>query len=428
MAHSLLPSINRVYYGWWIVALGATIIAVGGGILYHGFTIFFLPLTRDLGVSRASISMLYGAARLEGGAEGPIVGHLIDRFGPRVMILGGVLLAGLGLILLSTVESFWTFFFIYVFVVSLGYNAGFFHPIYASMNTWFIRHRGKAFSIVSACGNIGGMVMAPLLAYLILNFGWRTGAVISGLILLLIGIPCALPFHRSPEVLGLRPDGDGSREISSPEEAPSKFPAPEAHFTVREALRTSAYWLLTAGITMRLLVTVALSVHFVPILVWRGMEEVKAAYLVSLFAFSTIFTALAMGWLGDRGNKVWISSYGILPLIGALGWVAWSPGAAALYTLPIGLAVTMGTPPLNWALIGDFFGRKNYATLRGIMGIFYGMGTFVSPIFAGWIFDTTGSYQIVLLTFMASLAASFLLFILLPQPSELWRKKTEAPG
>jgi MFS family permease len=158
---------DRVFYGWWVVLLGSLILAVGSGILYHGFTVFFLPLKRDLAVSSAAVSLLYGAARLEGGAEGPLVGYLIDRFGPRVLIAGGAILCGLGLILLSTVNSFTGFFIIYIFIVSLGYNAGFFHPVYAAVNSWFVRHRGVGFSITSASASIGGMVMAPLLSYLI---------------------------------------------------------------------------------------------------------------------------------------------------------------------------------------------------------------------------------------------------------------------
>ena len=120
---------GRVFYGWWVLVLCSLINAVGAGITYHSFTVFFLPLKRDLGVSSAAISLLFGAARLEGGVEGPVVGYLIDRFGPRKMILIGAILCGGGLVLLSTVQSFWAFFLIYVFVVSLGSNAGFFHPL-----------------------------------------------------------------------------------------------------------------------------------------------------------------------------------------------------------------------------------------------------------------------------------------------------------
>ena len=162
---------KKMYYGWWIVILGSLINVVGIGILYQSFTVFFLPLKRDLAVSSAAISLLYGAARLEGGIEGPVVGYLISRFGCRTMIFTGASMAGLGLILLATTHSFWAFFFVYVFIVSLGSNAGFFHPISSAVNNWFIRHRGVGFASITASGSIGGMIMAPLLSYLILTYG-----------------------------------------------------------------------------------------------------------------------------------------------------------------------------------------------------------------------------------------------------------------
>jgi len=400
---------SRVFYGWWIILLGSLIQAVGTGILYHSFTVFFLPLKRDLNVSSAAISLIYGAARLEGGLEGPIVGHLIDRFGPRMVVIFGAGLAGIGLILLSTVHTYWAFFFIFIFVVSLGYNAGFFHPISTAVNSWFIRRRAVGFSIISASGSIGGMVMAPLLSYFILNYGWRTGSIIAGFLILAIALPAAWPIHRSPEVLGLYPDGrlpPGGKPNDSSQE---RTALADVDFTIKEALRTLNYWLLTLGITLRLLVTVALTVHLVPILVWKGMSEATSAYLVSLFAFGTIVTTLLIGWLGDRWNKALLSSAGIIPtMVGMIGLLV-IQNRAALYALPIGLAITMGSVPLNWALIGDFFGRRSYATLRGIMGVGYGLGTFLSPIYAGWVFDRTGSYTTVLLTFsIIHLVAVFL--------------------
>ena len=394
----LLPA--DIFYGWWLLILGSLILAVGSGVLYHGFTVFFLPLKRDLALSSAAVSLLYGAARLEGGVEGPLVGYLIDRFGPRMVIIGGAAMAGLGLILLSMVDSFLSFFFIYIFIVSLGYNAGFFHPIYAMVNSWFIRHRGFGFSAVGAAGSIGGMVMTPLLSYLILDFGWRLGAVIGGIIILALAIPAAIPIHRSPEEIGLYPDG---RPPRGPED--QKGGSPEKSlagpdFSVREALNTWNYWLLFSAITLRILVTVPLIIHFIPMLTWKGMSEATSAYLVSLFAFCSIFTTLATGWLGDRWNKSLLCSFGVLPTIIAMIVLIFSRSAGSLFIFPVGLAITGGTIPLNWALIGDFFGRRSYGTLRGIMGVGYGFATFISPIYAGWIFDRTGSYEYALLTFI----------------------------
>ncbi len=350
----LIESIRaRVFYGWWIVILGSLINAVGAGILYHSFTVFFLPLKRDFGVTSAAISLLCGASRLEGGFEGPIVGHLIDKLGPRVMILAGVVMTGLGFILLSTVQSFWSFFFVYIFVVSLGFNAGFSHPISTAVNNWFIRHRGVGFSCINASMSIGGMILAPFLSYLILNFGWRIGAISAGLMILIVGIPAALPIYRSPELIGLRPDGktlpedqpDGSRAILSR--------VADVDSSVKDALRTHTYWMLLVTISLRLFVTIALNAHFIPILVWRDIGEATGAYLVGLFAFASIF-----------------------------------------------------------------------ATLRGIMGVGYGAATFLSPIYAGWVFDKTESYNLVLITFAVILFVSSFLFALLGRPSLSKRRES----
>ncbi len=406
-----------MFYGWWILILGAMINGIGLGITYHSFTIFFLPLKRDLGVSSAAISLLYGAARLEGGIEGPFVGYLIDRFGARKLILVGSGLAGIGLILLSTVQDFLTFFLIYVFLVSLGSNAGFFHPITTAVNKWFIRRRGIAFSVITASGNIGSMIVAPILSYIILVFGWRAGAVFAGLAILIVALPAAFRFKNAPEDMGLQPDGQPPPHtaVRAADAAGEKFG--EVTFTVKEALRTPRYWLLSATLSLRLLVTVALNTHFVPILVWKGMGEVGGAFLVSLLAFGSILTSLVFGWLGDRWNKALLCSLGTLPTAIAMVALIFGQEDLILYFFPIGFAITMGTSSLNWALIGDLFGRHSYATLRGIMGVGYGLATFLSPIYAGWIFDRTGSYHIVLWTFAGILVIAAFFFVLLRHPS-----------
>jgi len=416
LIHWVRSAGSRVFYGWWILLLGSLINGIGVGMMYHSFTVFFLPLKRDLGVSSAAISLLYGSARLEGGIDGTLYGYLIDRFGSRKMIIIGASLAGTGLILLSTVHSFLSFFLVYVFVVMAGSNAGFFHPVSTAVNKWFIRHRGLGFSVITASGNVGGMIMAPLLSYIILAHGWRNGAICAGLLILAIAVPAALPIRRSPEDLGLRPDGQPTQALTPEPLNPVSPPATEINFTVRQGLRTLSFWLLMAGISLRLSVTVALNTHFVPILVWRGMGEAASAYMVSLYALIAIPMTLALGWMGDRWNKARLCSVGIIPTLVAMLGMIFFRGSATLYFFPIAFAITMASTSLNWALIGDFFGRTSYATLRGIMGVGYGVATFFSPIFAGLIFDRTESYDLVLWTFSGVLAVAATLFALLRQP------------
>jgi len=108
-----------------------------------------------------------------------------------------------------------------------------------------------------------------------------------------------------------------------------------------------------------------------------------------------------------------LSGVGLLPAVVGMVGLIFSSSNFSLYSFPIGLAVAMGTIPINWAQIGDYFGRQSYAALRGVMGVSYGLAAFISPIFAGWIFDRTGSYAIVFLSFSVILLAAVFLFALL---------------
>jgi len=407
---------RKIFYGWWILVLGALINGVGGGIIYHSFTVFFLPVKRDLAVTSAAISLLYGAARLEGGMDGPIYGYLIDRFGPRRMILLGASLAGIGFLLLSTAHSFFGFFLIYLLTISVGMNAGFYHPVSAAINKWFIRRRGLAFSVITASGSFSGMIMAPFLSYIILTHGWRRGALMAGCFILAIAIPAGLRIKNSPEVMGLHPDGRQS-EVEFPKSHPFPQLPMDVHFSVREALRTVHFWMLMIGISLRILVTIALNTHFVPLLVWKGMDEATSAYLVGFSALCSIPTALILGWLGDRWDKAKLCSLCLIPTIVAMIGMIFFQGKGILYFFPVAYSVTYGVVSLNWALIGDFFGRRSYATLRGIMGIGYGTATFFSPLYAGWIFDRTQSYTLALWTFSVVMVIAAVIFALLRRPT-----------
>ncbi len=286
---------SRVFYGWWIVIAGALISAVGVGIAHLCFTVFFLPLRRDLGLSSAAVSLVYGASRLEGGAEGPLVGYLIDRLGPRRIIIAGVTLTGIGFFLLSRVDSFLMLLLVYVLVISLGVNGGFFHPVSTAVNNWFIRRRAVTFSIITAAVHFGGMVMAPVLSYFVLSYSWRTAAVVAGVIILAVSLPLAPLIHRSPEERGLLPDGRPPQNKATEQSKTLERTAKELDFKVKDALKTVAYWLLTLCVSLRILVTMALGAHFVPILVWKGMSEANAAYLLSLYSFACIPAMLVMG-------------------------------------------------------------------------------------------------------------------------------------
>ena len=136
------------------------------------------------------------------------MGHVLDRYGPRPVMLTAVLLMGVGYLLLSMVDSYAMFLFVYIGVISLSHSGGFMHAPMVLTNSWFIRERARAITINSASFSLGGVLIAPVLSAIVLSWGWRWGAAFAGLMFLLIGVPLSLTIRRSPESMGLLPDGD----------------------------------------------------------------------------------------------------------------------------------------------------------------------------------------------------------------------------
>jgi MFS family permease len=153
------------FYGWWMVAVGCGMRMLGGGFHLYGFTIFFLPITQELGLTRAATSLVFSLARAEGAIEGPLAGYLIDRFGPRPMMLAGVILSGVGYMLLAGVQTYYGLIAVYLGVISLSFSAGFMHSPMVLANSWFIRRRALAMTLISSSIGIGGTLITQLLAF-----------------------------------------------------------------------------------------------------------------------------------------------------------------------------------------------------------------------------------------------------------------------
>ena len=391
----MLTNLSGLFYGWRMVAASAAIRVLGSGLHSFGFTIFFLPLSQDLNLSRTATSFAFSLARAEGAIEGPIVGHLLDRYGPRPIMLTAVLLMGIGYLLLSTIDSYAMFLIVYLGMISLAHSGGFMHAPMTLTNSWFIRQRARAITISSASFSAGGVLIAPVLSAIVLTWGWRSGAVFCGVMFLLIGVPLCLTIRRSPESMGLLPDGDSPSAV--PSERTKRNFAPNAlkdmEVTAGEAFRSFTFWTLVFGNAIRNMAYHGISTHFVPMMVWKGASQTQAAFLLSSFAFLGLISTLGLGWFADRVNKprlvstiLFIAAAGmLLPLFGDSIWILW------LFTMLF--TCVEATYAVGWAVVGDFFGRKHFAKIRGYMSFFYMWGGVAGPVIAGAIYDRWQTYE-----------------------------------
>ena len=412
---------GRFFYGWRVVAAACLQGMFGNGAISTGFPRFFEPIRGDLGLSYAAMSLVFSLARAEGGLGAPLVGWLVDKFGGRPMILFGGLTAGIGLMLLAFAQEYWQLVVLFVGVVSVGKTAGLGQTLMATVNQWFVRRKALALSTLMTAFAGGGAIVVPLLHLGIVFLDWRPTVFLIGLCIALLTLPVAYVIRSKPEDMGLRPDGDSD----SPRPAGraggghhhTSTQAQAQEFTVRQALRTTTFWFLLGGVITRVSATNSIIIHLFPLLAWKGVDEQTATLFASIMFFMAIPLRFLLGVAGGRFSPrkllFWGMNLGAVGLVGL--WLL--PEWPALIVFILGLAIVEGITSVNWIMLGDYFGRSRFASLMGAMSIFHNFGMFVAPIYAGWIRDTTDSYEIVLATFAPTFVLSAVLFALARRPN-----------
>ena len=414
-----------VYRGWGVVTACAAIGAYGGGVYFYGFTLFLNPLRDELGISSMQASFVFSLTRLEGAFEGAIVGFLIDKWGARRIMMIGVPLVGVGYILWATmVDSYATLIIVYVGIIALGVNGGFFHPALAVANNWFVRRRATAMAVISTAVGIGGAIIVPIVGWGIDNHGWRAVAFWAGVLLLVVIWPLVLFIRHRPEDIGLLPDGDVPRDIKAngagDNQSIDSLPdiPQEVEYTISEAFKTKAMWILIAGITLRFTSHTAIMVHLSPIMEAQGMSTTKAGAAIGLLVLLSIPGRIIVGAIGDKYAKHKVVSLLLILQVLAIVVLLGADTLFELYLFIVLWAAAYGAGILNWAIVGDYFGRARFATLRGLMGLVYSGGAVVGPVYAGWVYDQYNNYNQAILVFLVVTILSVVCFWFCDPPKD----------
>ncbi len=376
----------------------------GFGYYMMGLSALFKDIASELGLSRAVTSVAASIGRFEGGFEAPVTGWLIDRFGPRWIVIFGVFLNGLGLILMNFINSLWGFYVVWGVIVATGCNI-LSLPLTKAITNWFVKKRGIAISVLGGLRALSGVVVLPLIIWLMATQGWRMTCVIGGVVMWLVGLPLAWFFVRQqrPEYYGLLPDGaktetelaaDTSRMIGRGVEYAAEVQ--EAEFTLRQAMRTPAYWLLLIGYGGDTIAFGAIVFHSVPLLTDMAISPMRAAVIVAIATAVSIPTRLVGGFLADRVKREYLrfilTGTLLLEAAGIAVFLLNQTEAMAYVFLCVfwighGIGVT-----LNPAIRARYFGRKGFGSIQGTSMMFLTPLGALAPIYAGWVYDITGSY------------------------------------
>ncbi|MBI2850955.1 MAG: MFS transporter [Chloroflexi bacterium] len=412
---------KRPYYGWVIVSVG-WLTQFTQGIVNQAFATYLTPLQAEFGWSRALLAGPRSVTQVENSILGPIEGWLLDRLGPRVMVATGSFIMGLGLILFGLTHSLWMYYVSNV-IIALGTGLQGLLILSVALNHWFRRKRTMANAVMLLGFATAGIVGVPVVVFIQTTMGWRTSAIITGILAWSIGIPLSMFLRRSPEPFGLLPDGDTPVAAAADgAKDPRVQVAEEYDFTLRQAVRTPAFWLLALGPTLSQLGMAAAGIHlFLHLEQDVGLSRTTGAFVWSVASMTNIPARLLGGYFGDRVPKRFVLGISMV-MIAASQFVL---GIANSLALAMGYAILYGigwggrTPVMN-AMQGEYFGRKNQGSIRGWLTVVHLPFTVAAPVVVGFLADLYGTYSpiFVTLSFVGLAGAILIFFATPPKPPE----------
>jgi len=421
---------SRIYFGWWTVLTAGTLQGLTMGLSMTGISAFFKPIAEELNLTRAIASLAGGLSRLGGSFEAPLSGFLVDKFGPRWIMLIGINIFVIGLILMSFINSAWTYCIAWI-IVATGVNFAATVAVDKTLTNWFVKRRGLVMGLKSGLIGVFGAVMLPIVSWLIVMVGWRSSFLIWGVIIPVILLPLVWFFvkQQRPEYYGLLPDGakeetDFTEDTEDMIEKGVEYAAgvQETEFTLRQAMKTPAYWILLVVWAGQGVATGGFGLHCIPFLTDQGISPTTAGALMGMMVFFTIPSRTLAGLIADRLKKTQLQllwAAGCLLRAFGIGFFLFSQTPAMIYVFLILYGIGTGVvAPLDIIVRARYFGRKAYGSIAGSSSMFTAPFGVIAPIFTGWVYDTTGSYINALIVFASLfiLIAILLFFVRSPKP------------
>jgi MFS family permease len=373
-----------VYYGWALVGTLGLTATVAYGVLSYAFAVFIDPMMRELGWSKATVTGAFSLASLIMGLAAIPVGRWVDRWGARGVMTAGSLLATLGLIAWSRVQSIAGFYAVWI-VLGFAMAAVLYEPAFAVVATWFRAGRGRALTVLTFIGGFASVVFVPLATWLVLRHGWREALLwLAAIYALLTVLPHAVLLRRRPADLGLMPD-------SGPIE-PSILPG--------EALRGRDFRWLAVAFALSSITTTAVSVHLVPLLLERGYRPEFAGAAMGLLGLMALPGRLVFTPLGGLWARTAVTaSIFALQALACLILLT-TRGTAAVWLFVILFGAGFGAiTPARAALVAERYGSAHYGKIAGVLALVVSFARAAAPVGASWLYTLGGGsahgYEVV---------------------------------
>ena len=416
---------RRIFFGWWIVSGAWVIQGLQATLLFLSFGAYFTQLQATFGWSKEALSGAFSLGRVESGLLGPLQGWAVDRFGPRINIRVGTVLFGVGFIVMSRINTLWQFYVVFL-AIAIGASFAGFLTLQTAIANWFIAKRARAMALAqTGMGVAGGLAVG--VAWFLEVYGWRTTFLVAGIVILATGLPLSRLFHHRPEDVGLLPDGRAPSEDlrAHTDGAEDTRALGEADFTLGEAMRDRAFWLISLGHGGALLAVGGLQVHLIPHLTDDlGWSLTRASLVVPIITFTSMFGQVSGGLLGDRYSKRMIAAAAMLGHATAMILFAVSSAPSMIFLAATVHGVSWGSRgPLMSAIRADYYGRRNFAKVMGMSSMIIQLGTVAGPMVGALMYSETEGYRPAFILLGVLTGASAIFFVLARRPPEPSRRR-----
>ncbi|MEZ5728456.1 MAG: MFS transporter [Burkholderiaceae bacterium] len=389
------------YFGWLIVAIAFVTMAVSVSVR-TAFSLLLPPLMDEFGWDRGLAAGAFSFGFLVSAVIGPMVGRVMDRYGPRVVIETGVVLMAVGLFIAPSIQTPWQLYATLGMLVGAGANLMSFTAQSLYLPNWFARRRALAISIAFSGVGVGAVVLLPWMQTIIVDEGWRASCRAMAVLVLLVVAPLNLLVRRRPQDLGLLPDGDQRAPAGTTAAARASLqvvdPAWAAiEWTRGRALRTARFWWICFAFFTALIAWYAVQIHQTKYLVEIGFSPMVAAWALGIVSVVGIPGQIGFGALSDRIGREWVWTIGCAGFVVcylALIALEHSPSTSLLYLMIasqgfLGYALTSVMAPI----VAEIFEGPHYGSIFGMVSVALVGGGAAGPWIAGAIHDATGSYR-----------------------------------
>jgi len=386
------------YYGWIIVGIAFLSMVFWFGIR-SVFSVFYAELLEEFAWSRGGAAGVQATALITYTVMAPIIGTLIDRLGPRRVIVPGIIILSLGLLLCSLIQTLAQFYLFFGVIAAIGLTSIAIVAYSAILSHWFERKRGLASGIALSGMGMGTFLLVPTTQYFITLSGWRLAFIIIAVISLAVLLTINGIFLRhKPQELGLYPDGMSQDEWAQyRKHSMEQYGWSNRDWTLTEAMRTDRFWYLCIFFFLTIFIIYAVLTHHVRFLIDLGIAPATAAFVFSIIGISSGISRIFWGWLSDHiGREITFTLGALCMILGTLCMMAlaWAVNDQLLYAFAFLFGIGWGVnAPIFMSSTADLFQGKSFGLIYGIMEGVLGIGAALGAWFPGFIFDRTESYQ-----------------------------------